>query len=124
MTTVISWVSYAIFSIVLNHFLSDETTISLANVFSWISAVAFAFITNKIWVFGSKSWEYHIWRSELLKFIFSRLATGIVELVAVPLIFIIGINQTVLGVKGMGAKIIISVVVVILNYVFSKFFVF
>ena len=124
MTTVVSWGSYAIFSLILDGLFSEEISITIANILSWICAVAFAFVTNKIWVFNSRSWEPGIWWPELVKFVLARLATGVLEMVAVPLAHIIGLDFPVFGIKGMGAKIIISVIVVILNYVFSKFLVF
>ncbi len=124
MTTVVSWGSYAIFSLVLDGLFAEEITITIANILSWICAVAFAFVTNKIWVFNSRSWEAGIWWPELVKFVLARLATGVLEMVAVPLAHIAGLDFPVFGVKGMGAKIIISIIVVILNYVFSKFLVF
>lgn len=124
MTTVVSWGSYAIFSVLLNHLFSDDLLITISNILSWICAVAFAFVTNKVWVFGSKSWKLSVWWPELVKFVLARLLTGVFEMVAVPLAHKIGLDFTVMGIKGMGAKIIISIVVVILNYVFSKFLVF
>ena len=45
-------------------------------------------------------------------------------MVAVPGLYYLGVRQTVFGVEGFGAKILVSVVVVILNYVFSKLIVF
>lgn len=124
MTTIVSWGSYAVFSVILNRLFSDNISITIANILSWICAVAFAFVTNKIWVFNSKSWEFRVWWSEMIKFVAARLATGILEMVAVPLAFKIGLDFAIFGIKGMGAKIIINVIVVILNYIMSKAFVF
>lgn len=124
MTTVVSWGSYAIFSLILNRFLSDSMSVTISNVLSWVCAVAFAFVTNKIWVFNSRSWKLQVWWPEMVKFVLARLATGVLEMAAVPLAYKFGLDFPVLGIKGMGAKIIISVVVVILNYIFSKFLVF
>lgn len=124
MTTVVSWGSYALFSVILNRLFTDSTSITIANILSWICAVTFAFVTNKIWVFNSKSWEYRVWWSEMTKFVAARIATGILEMVSVPLAFKLGLDISIFGIKGMGAKIIINIIVVILNYVMSKAFVF
>lgn len=124
MTTVVSWGSYAIFSLILNRFLSDSVAITISNILSWVCAVAFAYVTNKIWVFNSRSWKFQVWWPEMIKFVLARLATGVLEMAAVPLAYKVGLDFPVFGIKGMGAKIIISVVVVILNYIFSKFLVF
>lgn len=117
-TTVVSWASYALFVKVCG------MGITTGNILSWICAVTFAFVTNKIWVFNSKSWNVKTTVKEALTFVTSRLATGVIEWVGVPGLVALGLNQTIFGVEGMWSKIIVSVVVIILNYVFSKLIVF
>ncbi|MBQ4272840.1 MAG: GtrA family protein [Clostridia bacterium] len=121
MTTVVSWGSYSLFVLLLQGL---DSVVFWANVLSWVCAVLFAFITNKLWVFQSKSWAANILFPELTKFLSSRVATGIFEMIAVPALVAIGLNQTILGIDGMVSKILVSVVVVILNYILSKLFVF
>ena len=121
MTTLVSWGSYSLFVYLLPE---SGYRVALANTLSWIAAVLFAFVTNKMWVFGSKSWEPSLVVRELWKFVASRLVTGVIENVGVPLLVKIGLNQKLFGIDGLPAKIIISVVVVILNYIFSKLLVF
>ena len=86
--------------------------------------VLFAFVTNKLWVFDSKSWKGDIVIKELGSFIAARLATGCIEWFGVPLLMKLGMDQELFGTKGMLAKIIASVLVVILNYFFSKLLIF
>ena len=132
MTTLVSWVSYGIFALLfakqeqeLHMFgVHMSMVVLLANILSWICAVSFAFVVNKLWVFESKCWKKSVWLPELWKFISARIITGIIEIVAVPLLVGIGLHQTIFGVEGMVAKIIVSVVVVVLNYVFGKLIVF
>lgn len=132
MTTVISWVTYSIFTLMLSDVehtitlgsLQFSVMVLLSNILSWICAVVFAFITNKLWVFESKSWKSNVWLSEFWKFLSARIVTGVMEIIAVPLLLGIGLNQTILGIEGMVAKVIVSVLVVLLNYVFSKLFIF
>ena len=143
LTTVVSWISYALLFPPFDAlFHGDEqmfalfgmsisyTTFAvfLANLLSWIISVAFAFVTNKIWVFESKSWKPAIAVKELWLFVSARLITGILEWVFVPLLQAIGLDQplTVFGktIEGFVAKVIVSVVVIILNYVFSKLIIF
>ena len=121
MTTVVSWGSYSLFVLLLQGL---DSVVFWANVLSWVCAVLFAFITNKLWVFQSKSWAADILFPELTKFLSSRVATGVFELIAVPSLVSIGLNQTILGIDGMVSKVLVSVVVVILNYILSKLFVF
>lgn len=125
LTTVVSWVSYALFVKVLGVSGPDDTLkISVCNVLSWIAAVLFAYITNKIFVFESRSFKPSVLGKELVSFVGSRLLTGVIEWVGVPLLVKIGLNQVIAGTEGMLAKILVSIIVVILNYVFSKLFVF
>lgn len=126
-TTVVSWVSYALFTKLISTVTFVGITVentTTANVLSWICAVLFAFITNKIWVFDSKSWRPSVALKELGLFVVSRLISGVIEIAGVPLLIWFGIDQTIFGIEGMVAKVLISVIVVILNYVFSKLFIF
>lgn len=117
MTTVVSWGSYSLFVLL-------GASVFWGNVGSWVCAVSFAFVTNKLWVFQSKSWTSAVVFPELGKFLSSRVATGIFEMIAVPALVAIGLNQTILGIDGMVSKVVVSVAVIVLNYVLSKLFVF
>lgn len=116
LTTVVNWVTYSLFV--------SFCSITVSNVFAWIFAVVFAYITNKIFVFEQKSWKPSIAFFEFTKFVSSRVLTGVIEIVGVDILVYLGLNQTVLGVRGMVAKVTVSIVVVIMNYVFSKLIVF
>lgn len=103
----------------------------LNNVIAWVIAVAFAYITNKLWVFESKSWERALVVRELQQFIFARLfSLGVEELGLYLMIEVLSferLNWTLSGYSFSGAdlaKIIMQVVVVLLNYVFSKLLIF
>ena len=118
LTTLVSWVTYALFAGPLG------LGVTAANVLSWICAVSFAFVTNKLWVFGSRSWAWPGWLKEAGSFLAGRLFSGAVELGGLPLLMALGLDQPLFGVEGFAAKIIVSIVVIILNYVISKLFVF
>ena len=132
MTTIVSWGSYSAFALLFQtqntgkHIWGMKMTMAvlLANVFSWLCAFLFAYVTNKLWVFHSKSWSLKVVLPEFGKFFSARALTGILEIVAVPFLVGIGLNQTILGIEGMVAKILVSIVVVLLNYIFSKVFIF
>lgn len=132
MSTIVSWGSYSIFALLLQGQTSEITvlgmhmsmTVAISNFLSWVCAISFAFVTNKLWVFQSKSWKADVFLPELGKFLPARIITGILEWVLVPLLVGIGLNQTIFGVEGIVAKVLVSVLVVILNYVFSKLFIF
>ncbi len=127
LTTMVAWVTYAIFTKIIPTIsfwgiTIDHTT--TANVLSWVCGVIFAYVTNKLWVFESKSWKPSIAFKEFWMFVSSRLITGVIEWVGLPLLISIGFDQPIFGVDGMLAKILVSVIVVVLNYVFSKLFIF
>lgn len=125
LTTLVSWGSYAAFSLLFGGVIDNAVTVSgAANICSVIFAILFAYVTNKLWVFESKSWSRSVIIPEFAKFISARLVTAVIETVGVPALVSIGLDGTVFGIDGMVSKMVVSVVVVILNYVFSKLFVF
>ena len=117
-TTLVNFISYT----VLVKFLSQDMTFS--NLISWVVSVSFAFITNKIFVFSSRSFKLKIFFREFASFYGSRIITGIMEIVFPTVLFKLGLDFEFFGVKGFVAKAIVNVVIIILNYVFSKLFVF
>lgn len=138
-TTLVNWIVYAVtiplFSAAFNgeavmltvagaDITYDAFAMLLANILAWIAGVAFAFVTNKLWVFESKSWQPSVAFKEFWLFVTARLITGVLEWFFPSLLFELGLNQPIFGVKGFLAKIIVSVVVIILNYVFSKLIIF
>lgn len=123
-TTVVSWTSYSIFTFVFASFEKDVKVL-IANILSWILAILFAYFTNKIWVFQSYSWKLSFIAAEFGKFVSARALTGLIEILGVPFLVIkMGLDATIFGVDGMGSKVLISVVVIILNYVLSKLIIF
>ncbi len=83
---------------------------------AWMAAVTFAYITNRIFVFESRTKGFRGILIEVLKFAGSRIATFIIQEIIVALIFRLLPPSAVV--------IITSVLVVILNYIFSKLIVF
>ncbi len=91
---------------------------SVSNVISWVFAVAFAYLTNKPFVFKSNDWSRETVVPELTKFVGSRVGSGVLETV------ILRITVDMLCWNGNVWKLITSVLVVVLNYVGSKLLVF
>lgn len=126
-TTVVNWGAYAaaVSLIHLNQtILGFDADLLISNIIAWTLAVIFAYVTNKIFVFESYSWKLKFVVKEFIAFVIARLATGILEIVGVPFLVNLGLNQTIGGIEGMVSKIVVSIIVVILNYVFSKLFIF
>lgn len=91
---------------------------AVSNIIAWAAAVAFAYVTNKPFVFKSHDWSMKTVLPELGKFVGCRAASGGLETVLILL------TVDILGWNGNIWKLIISVLVVILNYVSSKLLVF
>ncbi len=118
LTTLVNW---AVYALCVEAF---GWSVAVSNAIAWVAGVLFAYVTNKLWVFRSFNWEIRFVLKEAFLFVSARVLTGVFEIVAVPLLVSLGLNQPFFGVKGMWAKILVSVVVMILNYVFSKLIVF
>ena len=99
-------------------------SITAGNVIAWVAAVVFAFITNKIWVFRSRSWQPLLLLREGSAFLGARIFSGLVEIAGVPFLYRIGLNYPLLGIEGFAAKVSVSVIVIVLNYFFSKLIIF
>lgn len=91
---------------------------AVSNVIAWVAAVAFAYLTNKPFVFKSYDWSARTVVPELTKFVGSRVVSGALETV------IIFVTVDLLLWNGNVMKLVTSVLVVILNYVASKLLVF
>lgn len=91
---------------------------SVSNILSWVVAVAFAYLTNKPFVFKSHDWSRATVIPELTKFVSCRIASGAMETV------ILLVTVDMLGWNGNIWKLLTQVMVVVLNYVFSKLIVF
>ena len=91
---------------------------ALSNAIAWVAAVAFAYVTNKPFVFKSHDWSVKTVIPELTKFISCRVGSGLLETAIIfALVDWIGLNGNVI-------KLATSVLVVILNYIASKLLVF
>ena len=76
LATVVNLVSFKIFDLILG-----AKLYLITNVISWIITVIFAYVTNKLWVFESKSWKKDVVIKELIGFFGARLfSLGVSEL--------------------------------------------
>ena len=91
---------------------------AVSNLLAWTAAVAFAFLTNKPFVFKSHDWSRKTVIPELTKFVSCRIGSGVMETA------IIFLAVDLMGFNGNLWKLLTSVLVVILNYFASKLLVF
>ncbi|CEH34830.1 GtrA family protein [Romboutsia lituseburensis] len=95
-----------------------DFSINISNITSIVVAIIFAYFTNKIFVFDSKDNTFKTLFSEGIKFISARLFTMLIEVYGVYLLVVINGENEFLG------KIKVQVIILVLNYVMSKFIVF
>lgn len=114
LTTVISLATYYL----LVYTILDPNKgfeLQIANIISWIAAVTFAYFTNRKYVFKSNK-EKRL--KEAFNFYLSRLSTLLIDM------FLMWLLVTELSFNDKVIKMIVQIVVIVLNYVFSKFLVF
>lgn len=110
-TTLINIISFVIFR-------QFKLSVDVSNIIAWLIAVIFAFITNKLFVFDSKNTDRKTVMKETISFLIARVIslgidTGLLHL----MIDFMKIHEVI-------AKVISNIVVIIVNYIFSKLFIF
>lgn len=113
LATVVNFISYFIAARVLN---IDEV---ISSGISWFCAVLFAYITNKIWVFDSKTETKTAFLKEMISFFIARIVSGILCDVGTFALMV-----RVWKINDIVAKITTQIMVVIVNYIFSKLIIF
>lgn len=108
----VSIITYALFEKILG-FLP-----LVANLFSWVITVTFAYITNRIWVFESHVKDFNGILKELVAFFGGRVVTLLIE----EGVLFMGINM--LSIDSIVTKIAAQIVVIVSNYFISKLIVF
>lgn len=121
---VISYLFFGVLTTVVNYIVYLPVynllglSAALSNAIAWAVAVAFAYLTNKPFVFKSYDWSAKTVIPELTKFVSCRVASGLAE----TLILLVSVDL--MGWNGNIWKLVTSVLVVILNYFASKLLVF
>lgn len=111
LTTLINIISFA---------LLDKTGLNVyfSNFLAWFFSVIFAFVTNKLFVFNSKDFTFKVFFKELVSFFFFRIVSLGIDMAGMYVCLeAIKLNKLI-------SKIVVNVIVIIANYVFSKLFIF
>jgi putative flippase GtrA len=112
LTTLVNIVSYGILTKL------GDVDYKIATTVAWIISVLFAFVTNKLYVFNSKTMELKALWKEFSSFVLFRLLSYIVDIgVMIIMIEWLIINDLI-------SKVIANFIVVILNYFASKLIIF
>lgn len=118
LTTIVNIVFYTIFAKIILKGISNETLrINISEIISFVLSVLFAYITNKLYVFDSKTEEKKQFFKEILSFFSCRIFTEIISILMMNSAVWFNINDVLM-------KVISNVIVIILNYVFSKIWIF
>lgn len=119
LTTAVSFVTAGLSKVILESLTDSKDIISTAStVFSWICAVTFAYVTNRVWVFDSQAKGVKSVFSEAMSFYGGRVFTLLVEM------GMMWLGYSLLGFNYWITKITANIVVLILNYIISKLIVF
>ncbi|RRG02547.1 MAG: GtrA family protein [Lactobacillus sp.] len=110
LTTLINIIVFALLNPIMNY--------QVANIIAWFLSVLFAYITNKLWVFSSKTHGFTDLIKEMSSFFFFRILSLIMD------VFMMWLGISVLHANPVLTKIIDNVVVVVANYFFSKWYIF
>lgn len=131
LTTVVNLSAFKLFDMILTSSSQADLTL-VTNFIAWIFAVIFAFVTNKLFVFESKSWSGKTLAKEIPSFVGARVfSLGVEELGILVFISWLEFDRFELDIFGlfslsgkMLVKIGLAVIVVVMNYIFSKFIIF
>ena len=105
---------------IISFYLLDKTgmNVYVSNFFAWFISVLFAFITNKLFVFNSKSLNKKVLMKEMFSFFFFRILSLGIDMAGMYICI------SLMKVNKMLSKVIMNVIVIIANYIFSKVFIF
>jgi len=118
LTTIVNILTYALFaSIILKGLPSKEVIVNVSEIIAFIVALIFAYVTNKIYVFKSKVKTFKELIREMTSFTSCRIVTEIVSILMMNLAIWLNINDILM-------KVIANIVVIVLNFIFSKLIIF
>ena len=95
-----------------------DMSATVSNMIAWVVAVAFAYLTNKPFVFKSHDWSAKTVVPELTKFVGCRIGSGVAETI------VLFLTVDLLGWNGNIWKLVTQVMVTVMNYVASKLVIF
>lgn len=117
-TTLVNMIISALFYYLILRNLSEGIKVNVSNIIAIIAAWLFAYVTNKIYVFDSKTTEINDLIREIISFVGCRAFAAVVE-IGLMYLFV-----TIFGFDFITMKIIVNIIVIIINFVFSKLIIF
>lgn len=118
LTTLVNIVSYAIFAkLILAQIPNERIIVNISDIIAFIVSLIFAYITNKRYVFNSKTENKKELLKEITSFTVCRIFTQIISIIMMNASIWLGINDVIM-------KIIANIVIIILNFILSKLIIF
>lgn len=118
LTTIVNIITYTIFAaFLLKGLQNDSLRVNISEIIAFIVGVIFAYITNKLYVFDSKTNNFKELTKEITSFFSCRIFTEIISILMMNAAVWFSINDILM-------KVVSNIVVIILNFVFSKIWIF
>ena len=118
LATLVNILTYILFAVlILKSLPSQELIVNISEIIAFIVSIIFAYVTNKIYVFKVKSKDLKDLIREITSFVGFRIFTEIISILMMNMSIWFNINDIFM-------KIVSNIVVIILNFVFSKLIIF
>lgn len=118
LSTVVNIISYTVFAVIILRGIENESLrVNISEIIAFILSVIFAYVTNKLYVFNSKTSGLKDLIREITSFFSCRIFTEIISILMMNAAVWFSINDIFM-------KIVSNIVVIILNFVFSKILIF
>ena len=118
LTTIVNILVYTVFSaLILKGMENDSLRVNISEIIAFIAGVLFAYVTNKLYVFNSKTNGVKELAREIASFFGCRIFTEIISILMMNAAVWFNINDILM-------KILSNIVVIVLNFVFSKILIF
>ena len=113
-TILFNWMIYIFVIQALN------TAILPTNFFALVVTATFNFILYKLWIFKDRSWDQEVLARQISEFTKAQSLIALFDLVGMPVLFFVGLNEATFGIAGFEAKLVITGVVIIANIALKK----
>lgn len=118
LATMVNILTYIIFAKLIFINLNDNLRVNLSNILAIVASILFAYITNKLWVFETKTDSKKDLLKEFISFIGCRIVTAVLDM---------GLMQVTVNIFNWNEilmKILVNIIVILLNFIFSKLIIF
>ena len=118
LTTVVNILAYVVCAkLVLGNMQNEDLRVNISEIVAFVVALIFAYVTNKLYVFDSKTTGIKDLIREMISFTGCRLFTEVISILMMNMAIWFNINDIFM-------KILANIVVIILNFIFSKLIIF